>query len=938
MAKMKKTAKIIKWTISIILVVLLLVVIGFSLFFPTDRARQLAIEKGSEKLNRKVNIASAKVSFWGGLGVKLEDVTISSPEGFTDSLLLRAENIDVKLELFSLMFGEYKIAKLIVNNPEIWLVKTGDGQSNYEFESLQDEIPIEITENLTPEVIAAAATVTFDNLEINNGIVHYINSMDQDNFEFKGLNLSTSLEQTEENVYYSRGEFAIDTVDFNKDKILPNLYIASEYDIVYDITDDNLELSDTKLYLNELELLINGQVEDILNEISARINIKTDPVDIQNILTLIPENEKKHLIESTIDGQISFDLNSEYINSEFSYYGTAKLNKVNYKHEKCPGILKLKSAVLDFKNDNLRLNIIDGNFDEKPVQGHLVIDDFENPKVNAELSGMTNLSYLNPLFSDGTQSPLSGFSDFHIKLFGSLDSLSELDISGTLTVKEGKYSSTTIIPEEIESFDMDLYFDNELIMVNNFSAQTVSGNLNFKGRLKNIIQYYIADTLSQTKIVPTVDGNLVGKVDLFMINSLLPPQGNPQISGELDIDFNITGPLNDIEKFEPRGTINIQNASYSDELLPEPVNNLDAQFVVSPDTIEVNRLSVQFESSDLTFSGDLIRPFPYLLPIKDLDRSKYKKPIFLFSLTSRFFNADKLFPEAVPGVDDTSDVVIDSISALILPDIDGSGTFYVDSLIYSKINFEKINGKIKIYDRKIECYDVYGDVYSGKVSGNTIIDLNNFSQPSYNGSFKATDIEVNDFMSRFTPMTGHLFGKINIEGNYSAVGWDPQQFRNSLSMTSSSEINRGRLVTSGDVFSKMNNLASKLNTSFDKEQTIRNLTGNIFVKEGKVILENMTTKFGSFGDVSLEGFYSFDNNISYNGSILLNRDMTKKLLSNKSLLGDLTQVFKENSINRIKLPLSFGGTIERPEFNIDFSAIAKAAGGNIINDLGHFFK
>lgn len=938
MANMKRTAKTIKWILLVSLTLIILIVVGFMFFFPVDKARQIAIEKGSKKLNRSVNIVDAEVSFWGGLGVKLKNVTIGNPEGFSDSLFLKAENIDVKLEIFSLLFGNYKIDRLIINKPEIWLLKNSDGNSNYEFKSLQDEIPDEMTENLTPEAIAAAATVTFDNLEINKGIVHYINNIKNDNFELRGLNLSSSLRKSNGNIYHSKGEIEIDSVDFNKDKILPNLFISSKYNIVYDVTEDNLILSDTKLQLNRLKLLLNGQVDDILNGISARINITSESVDVHNLLSLIPENEKLLLYQSTVEGKFSLDLNSEYKDSMFIYYGDAKLSNISYKHEKCPGILKLKSAVLDFKNDNLRLNIIDGEFDDKPISGHLVINDFKQPKVNAELSGTTNLSYLNPLLAEPGQTPLSGFSDFQLKLFGPLDTLNRLDFSGSLLVKEGKYNSTSLIPEKIESFDMDIYFDNKLIMVNDFNAQTASGTLNFKGRLNNIVQYYLTDSISQKNIFPTVDGNLIGKVDLLIINSLLPPKGNPKLSGELDINFYISGLINDVEKLKPRGTINIKNASYSDELLLEPVKSLNAQFVISPDTIQVHRLNLKFESSDLTFSGNLIRPFPYLLPLKNLDRSKYEKPLFLFNLTSRKFDSDKLFPEAAPGVGDTGDVFIDSLSTFILPDIDGSGTFYMDTLVYSKINFEKISGKIKIYDRKIECYDVNGEVYSGKVSGNTIIDLNNFATPTYTGKFKAEEIEVNDFMSRFSPFSGYLYGKVNLEGNYKASGWEPKQFRNTLSMSSNTELHRGKLVTSGVIFSKMNDLASKLNTSFEKEQTIRSLVGNILVKDGKVILENINTKFGSYGDVSLEGFYGLDNNISYTGSILLNREMTRELLSNKSLMGNLSQIFKDNSIDRIKLPISISGTIDNPKFNIDFTSITEATGKNIINDLKSIFK
>ena len=157
------------------------------------------------------------------------------------------------------------------------------------------------------------------------------------------------------------------------------------------------------------------------------------------------------------------------------------------------------------------------------------------------------------------------------------------------------------------------------------------------------------------------------------------------------------------------------------------------------------------------------------------------KPLFELDIVSKRFNVDKMFPEAVPGSEaGTAKLPSDTVPELIVPDMNGRGTFSIDTLIYSQIEFTNIKGLLRVQDRRMESYNVTGKAYSGSVSGETTIDLNDFSKPRYTGKFKATGIEADDFISRITKMGGFLFGNININGDYNALSLDRESFLTSL--------------------------------------------------------------------------------------------------------------------------------------------------------------
>lgn len=236
----------------------------------------------------------------------------------------------------------------------------------------------------------------------------------------------------------------------------------------------------------------------------------------------------------------------------------------------------------------------------------------------------------------------------------------------------------------------------------------------------------------------------------------------------------------------------------------------------------------------------------------------------------------------------------------------------------------------------MESYDVTGNVYSGRVSGETTIDLNNFSKPRYVGKFKATGIEADDFISRFTKMSGFLFGKINIDGDYNALGWDRDAFLNSLTMDGMAQMNKGKLVTSDSVHQLLNFAVKKLQLSFDKEQIIRNLSSKITVKDGKVGLDNLKTSLGEIGDLELGGFYSFDGDLDYTGSILFSKEQTKKIMSRFSknnIFGGLAGLLTDKSVERLRLPIRLGGTVLKPKPEIDLAALTGNLGSNLLKNL-----
>jgi len=937
---MKKLLKILLWIAGIFIVLAILAVIGLKLFFPTEKAKAYAIEEGSAALGRPLTIEDIDISIWGGLGIRLVDVTIGNPEGFEGENLLKAEDIDLKLQILPLLKKDIRINRLIINKPQVAMLKRADGTDNFTFAAVDTVLPAGTAEKVPSEAKAATAAISFDKFEINDGHLLYVDDSSHMKLMLAGLNLATSLQNPREDYYVSSGKLEADKIELTLDEPYPSYAIALNYKGSYDLKDNRLDLENADLNLNGLDFKLSGNVTDAMDSPKAKINVKSDKISVADLFKLLPEKQLEAVVDFKIEGDFTFNADLQYdaaLEEEpLDYNGSATISDMIMAKKDIPGQLTFRRAIIDFEPDNLRMAIEEGSFDSKPFKGHVVVNDFENPVIDGELAGNFNLVFLEPFLPAEDKHKVTGESSFDVKFSGPVKDYKNMSYSGNLAINNGTYNSNLML-EPVKSFELDLYFDRNLVNVKKFAAHTTSGNLSFTGRVNNLVPYLIADSAAALTIHPAVDGELKGNLNLALLNGFLPEKGHPEMKGMFAMDLNLSGSTANLAKFKVRGKASVSGASYTDSLLPEPIEHFEADMDIQPDTINIKKFDVKFSTSDVSMNGRLVNPFPYLLPLESIDRSKVKRPLFLFELSSHRFDTDKLFPEAVPGsgggdlaaAASGEQVSLDSVSMIIVPDIDGQGTFKVDTLIYSQVQFTQITGKLKYIDRKITAYDATGKVYSGDVAGETTIDLNDFEKPRYSGQFRATKVEVDDFIARFTKFGGHVFGKVDLNGSYNAVGWEPEEFLNSLNMNGVGAMQEGKLVTSGEVYSLMSGLAEKAGQTFDKEQALKNLKSNIIVKDGKVYLDKMKTKLGNLGDMELDGYYGFNDEINYNGSILLSEATTKDLMSKGGLLGGLAGILSDKTSTRLKLPLKLVGTVNKPKAEIDYSTLTEKAGDNL---------
>ncbi|MDO8881425.1 AsmA family protein, partial [Pseudotabrizicola sp.] len=125
-----------RWLIRSVLALSLLVFLAVAAVFmiPSERIAALAAERFAEITGRRLVIEGAvRPSFFPTLGVQTGPVSVSNADWSGEGDMLRAEGLNISLDMAALMAGEVKITGIRAQAPQVILERARDGRENWVF-------------------------------------------------------------------------------------------------------------------------------------------------------------------------------------------------------------------------------------------------------------------------------------------------------------------------------------------------------------------------------------------------------------------------------------------------------------------------------------------------------------------------------------------------------------------------------------------------------------------------------------------------------------------------------------------------------------------------------------------------------------------------------------------------------------------------------------
>src|ERR1700689_793980 len=114
--------------VAIIAAVLIVIVTALPLLVDANTFRPKLESELTEALGRPVKVGNLTLALFSG-GVKADDISIADDPAFSASPFVQAKSFKVGVELIPLIFSKsLKVRELTLNQPEISLVKSEDGE------------------------------------------------------------------------------------------------------------------------------------------------------------------------------------------------------------------------------------------------------------------------------------------------------------------------------------------------------------------------------------------------------------------------------------------------------------------------------------------------------------------------------------------------------------------------------------------------------------------------------------------------------------------------------------------------------------------------------------------------------------------------------------------------------------------------------------------
>lgn len=181
-----------RWVIRIVMffVVLAVVLVGALMVLPADRIAGIAADRFSQATGRGLTIAGpVRPSIWPVLGARAENVTLANAEWSQAGPMMRADAVDIGVDLAALIRGEVVLRRFEARGPQILLERAADGRVNWDFGvgPNPDPAPAPATGG------RALPPLSLDLAEISNASLRYVDRATGTDLTVDGLDLTLTL-------------------------------------------------------------------------------------------------------------------------------------------------------------------------------------------------------------------------------------------------------------------------------------------------------------------------------------------------------------------------------------------------------------------------------------------------------------------------------------------------------------------------------------------------------------------------------------------------------------------------------------------------------------------------------------------------------------------------------------------------------------------------
>lgn len=440
------------------------------------------------------------------------------------------------------------------------------------------------------------------------------------------------------------------------------------------------------------------------------------------------------------------------------------------------------------------------------------------------------------------------------------------------------------------------------LKINKISAsvngQEILGRASYSGKNPNVLQSHVEGMFDMEKLSEFVSLDSIGS---FKGNVIFSLDGNIPLLKENNKDIN---------RWEINGELQANKLQYQNPDNSVNISDIAGQIKMEGKNAKISNLYLSYRESKIKISGT----------IEDWKSigNQEKFPHFRGNISCQQVDIDKLFTRQNSKTDNSS-------SDWGIPFTISAG-ISAEKINYNSLNLSALKTRLTINPNQIVFDSLRVEGLKGTAAGN--IQLLTKS----NGEFKCkiygnlSRIDITELFKSFdnfeqkTLRHDHISGNLNAEINF-AADYDRENniILNSIRSMADLKISNGRLQN----FSPLYSLSKYISIEELNDITFSELNNTVKIENSRIEFPQMEIQSSAI-NINVNGIHYFSNKIDYHFSILLNELLNKKF-NRKNKDRDEFGVFEESEeTNNREIFIHLTGTVDKPEFSIDKSAMKKS--------------
>ena len=480
---------------TLVIVLVLALVVG-RVYFTGERILSLLRPRLEQHLNRSIEIKDAQLSFWKGLGVRLEGVTVGNALDFGRPYLVHLDLLDIKARFWPLLRGRVVLDRVLVGPGELRLEIDELGRNNWTGIVKGDTAAAPVTP--VDSALAAFPKIPIaGKMEFTEVTVSLDDHQRMRMFELTGISgRSEVVLHTADSTVTAAGTFRVaggEVLGKARSWKLARINPELDFDLWFSTPRRRLELRNVAIRAFGTTVEITGAVERLGDTPAYALNVRMQPVSLADVVAQLPDSLWRPYFpggppEGSVQAQFTAHnppsgerfpaLDGKVIVTDIR----GRLGEKSIPVAASALNIRLARTVISLSTQSLTVA-------DLPLTASLTIDQLQAPNFSAGLSGDFDVAPVAGVLYPDKSIDAGGRVKFAISGFGAVRNWRNMNLSGRADLAGLRWHTPDTMAIAIDDVTGTIKFNGTGAEIEKLTLRSGASLIDFRGKIDRLAPY-----------------------------------------------------------------------------------------------------------------------------------------------------------------------------------------------------------------------------------------------------------------------------------------------------------------------------------------------------------------------------------------------------------------------------------------------------------------